>query len=144
MKLEIENEQLNSSRYSQWCRCFGENSKMDDNWVGAKHQHLKSALTLFAQDGKSRHLLYANTDIDREDETNEIVNFVNYWRDVRGIIEQTLVFDSKLTTYDILEELDAKDIKFITLMNIRSRVLPFNLSYVFQIDFTCVASSFEF
>ena len=94
---------------------YGEKSEMDDNWVGAKHQRLKSALTLFAQDGESKHLLYANTDIDREDESNEIVNFVNYWTDVKGIIEQTLVFDSKLTTYDILEDLDTKKIKFITL-----------------------------
>src|SRR3989337_3088199 len=94
---------------------YGEKSEMDDNWVGAKHQRLKSALTLFAQDGESRHLLYANTDIDREDESNEIVNCVNYWTDVKGIIEQTLVFDSKLTTYDILEDLDTREIKFITL-----------------------------
>ena len=94
---------------------YGEKSEMDDNWVGAKHQRLKSALTLFAQDGESKHLLYANTDIDREDESNEIVNFVNYWTDVKGIIEQTLVFDSKLTTYDILEDLDTRKIKFITL-----------------------------
>lgn len=94
---------------------YGEQSEMDDNWVGAKHQRLKSAMTLFAQDGESRHLLYANTDIDRADESNEIVNFVNYWTDVKGIIEQTLVFDSKLTTYEILEDLDAKEIKFITL-----------------------------
>jgi len=94
---------------------YGDKSEMDDNWVGAKHQRLKSALTLFAQDGESRHLLYANTDIDRENESNEIVNFVNYWTDVKGIIEQTLVFDSKLTTYDILEDLDNRKIKFITL-----------------------------
>jgi len=94
---------------------YGEKSEMDENWVGAKHQRLKSALTLFAQDGESRHLLYANTDIDRVDESNEIVNFVNYWTDVKGIIEQTLVFDSKLTTYDILEDLDTRNIKFITL-----------------------------
>ncbi len=94
---------------------YGEKSKMDDNWVDAKHQRLKSALTLFAQDGESRHLLYANTDIDRGDESNEILNFVNYWTNVKGIIEQTLVFDSKLTTYDILEDLDTRGIKFITL-----------------------------
>ncbi len=94
---------------------YGEKSEMDDNWVGAKHQRLKSALTFFAQDGESRHLLYANTDIDRVDESNEIVNFVNYWTNVKGIIEQTLVFDSKLTTYDILEDLDTRDVKFITL-----------------------------
>jgi hypothetical protein len=94
---------------------YGEKSEMNENWVGARHQRLKSALTLFAQDGESRHLLYANSDIDREDEPNEIVNFVNYWIDVKGIIEQTLVFDSKLTKYDVLEELDTDGIKFITL-----------------------------
>jgi len=94
---------------------YGEKSEMDDNWVGARHQRLKSALTLFAQDGESRHLLYANTDIDREDEPNEIMNFVDYWTDVKGIIEQTLVFDSKLTTYELLEKIDIDNIKFITL-----------------------------
>jgi len=95
---------------------YGEKSKMDTNWVGSKHQRLKSAQTLFAQDGDSRHLLYANTDIDRKYESNEIMNFVNYWTEVKGVIEQTLVFDSKLTTYQVLEELnnDPK-IKFITL-----------------------------
>jgi len=94
---------------------YGEKSEMDDNWVGARHQRLKSALTLFAQDGDSRHLLYTNTDIDREDEPNEIMNFVDYWTDVKGIIDQTLVFDSKLTTYETLEKLDIDNIKFITL-----------------------------
>lgn len=94
---------------------YGENSMMDTNWAGAKHQRLKSALTFFAQDGESKHLLYANTDIDREDEPNEIMNFVDYWVDVKGVIEQTLVFDSKLTTYEKLEELDVAHIKFITL-----------------------------
>jgi hypothetical protein len=94
---------------------YGEQSKIETNWVGAKHQRLKSALTLFAQDGDSRHLLYANTDIDRVDEPKEIMNFVNYWVKVKGVIEQTLVFDSKLTTYEILEELDGMGIKFITL-----------------------------
>lgn len=94
---------------------YGEKSEMDDNWVGARHQRLKSALTLFAQDGDSRHLLYTNTDIDRKDEPNEIVKFVDYWTDVKGIIDQTLVFDSKLTTYEILENLDIDNIKFITL-----------------------------
>ena len=94
---------------------YGEMSKMNTNWAGAKHQRLKSALTFFAQDGDSKHLLYVNTDIDREDEPNEIMNFVDYWVDVKGVIEQTLVFDSKLTNYDVLEELDDKNIKFITL-----------------------------
>lgn len=94
---------------------YGERSKMDKNWVGSKHQSMKSALTLFAQDGDSRHLLYANTDIEKDEASVEIMNFVDHWTEVKGIIEQTLVFDSKLTTYPILEELDRIPIKFITL-----------------------------
>jgi hypothetical protein len=94
---------------------YGEISQMDKNWVGSKHQSMKSALTLFAQDGKSHNLLYANTDIEREDEAQEIMNFVDYWTDIKGVVDQTLVFDSKLTTYEVLEELDSKNIKFITL-----------------------------
>lgn len=94
---------------------YGEKSKMDKNWVGAKHQALKSAKTFFAQDGQSRHLLYANTDINKEETSDEIMNFVDYWTGIKGVINQTLVFDSKLTTYENLERLDDDNIKFITL-----------------------------
>lgn len=94
---------------------YGEKSKMEKNWVGSKHQLMKSASTFLAQDGESRMLIYENTDIKKENASDEIMNFVNYWLKVKGIINQTLVFDSKLTTYEKLEELDRVDIKFITL-----------------------------
>jgi len=94
---------------------YGEKSSMENNWVGSKHQSMKSASTFFAQDGNSRMLLYENADIPREDASDEIMNFVDYWLRVKGIIDQTLVFDSKLTTYEKLEELDRIPVKFITL-----------------------------
>jgi len=94
---------------------YGEKSVMDNNWVGSKHQSLKSALTFLAQDGESKMLIYENADIKRDDAPNEIMNFVDYWLRIKGIIDQTLVFDSKLTTYEKLEELDEINIKFITL-----------------------------
>lgn len=94
---------------------YGEKSIMENNWVGSKHQSMKSASVFFAQDGESRMLLYENADISHEDASNEIMNFVNYWMRIKGIIDQTLVFDSKLTTYEKLEELDGIDVKFITL-----------------------------
>jgi len=94
---------------------YGEKSIMDNNWVGSKHQSLKSALTFLAQDGESEMLIYENADIERKDAPNEIMNFVDYWLRIKGIIDQTLVFDSKLTTYEKLEELDRVNIKFITL-----------------------------
>lgn len=84
---------------------------------------MKSAQTFLAQDGESRMLIYENTDIKRKDSANEIMNFVDYWLCVKGIIDQTLVFDSKLTTYEKLEELDGKDIKFITLRRRGKRLI---------------------
>jgi len=94
---------------------YGDKSIMDNNWVGSKHQSLKSALTFFAQDGESKMLIYENADIEQKDAPNEIMNFIDYWLRIKGIIDQTLVFDSKLTTYEKLEELDGINIKFITL-----------------------------
>ena len=94
---------------------YGEMSQLENNWVSAKHQSMKSALTFLAQDGESKMLVYENTNICRKDAADEVLNFVDYWLHVKGIIDQTLVFDSKLTTYENLEELARQDIKFITL-----------------------------
>jgi DDE family transposase len=94
---------------------YGEKSMLEKNWVGAKHQTMKSALTFLAQDGESRMMLYENSNIDRVDAPGEIMNFIDYWLRVRGIIDQTLVFDSKLTTYGHLEDMAKDNIKFITL-----------------------------
>jgi len=94
---------------------YGEKSQLDKNWVGARHQVMKSALTFLAQDGESKMIVYENADIERNEADEEIMNFVDYWLRIKGIIDQTLVFDSKLTTYEKLGELDNRQIKFITL-----------------------------
>lgn len=69
----------------------------------------------FAQDAETKSLLYANADVLRKEETGEILNFADWLKDIKGIVNQTLVFDSRLTTYKILDELDSDGIKFITL-----------------------------
>lgn len=102
---------------------YGEQSQLDENWVGSKHQSMKSASTFLAQDGESKMLIYENTNIDKKGAPNEILNFVKYWLRVKGIIKQTLVFDSKLTTYGILEQLDHDKIKFITLRRRGKRIV---------------------
>jgi transposase len=104
---------------------FGDKSQMEKVWCGARGKALKGANTFFAQDGASDLLLYANSDIKRKESSKEIKKFVDYWLDVKGIACQTLVFDSKLTRYDMLYELDSAGVKFITLRrrgkNITSR-----------------------
>ena len=101
---------------------FGDESSMERVWCGARGKAMKGANTFFAQDGDSDALIYSKADVKRSKASEEIKSFVDYWLDVKGVIDQTLVFDSKLTNYNTLYELDENDIKFITLRR-RSRKL---------------------
>lgn len=94
---------------------FGEDPPLDENWVGTRGKRMKGALTFFAQDGESKMLSYANADIRRSEASEEILRFVDYWIGVKGVLDQTLVFDSKLTTYGALSQLDRDGVRFLTL-----------------------------
>lgn len=94
---------------------FGEQSEMEKVWCGARHQAMKGANTFFAQDAETSALLYANADVLRGEGSEEILHFVDYWKEVKGVVRETLVFDSRLTTYKILGQLDQAQVKFITL-----------------------------
>lgn len=103
---------------------FGEESEMEKVWCGARGKALKGANTFFAQDGESDLIIYSRADIKRKESSEEILNFVDYWLKLKGNIDETLVFDSKLTRYDILHELDEAGIRFITLRIRRGNLVP--------------------
>lgn len=94
---------------------FGEQSQMEKVWCGARNKAMKGANTFFAQDAQSNAIVYANADVLRKDSVNEIARFVQYLGGLKGVVNETLVFDSRLTTYKILGELDEAGVKFITL-----------------------------
>jgi len=102
---------------------YGEDPPLDSNWVSNRGKSMKSALTLLAQDGDSRMLNYVKADINRKEASDEIMNFVDYWMRIKGVINETLVFDSKVTNYSVLEQLDNSEngIKFITLRRSRGK-----------------------
>ena len=101
---------------------FGEQSEMEQVWCGARNKALKGANTFFAQDAQTNTLLYANADVLRKDGAEEIVHFVQYWQQLKGVVNETLVFDSRLTTYRVLGQLDQAGIKFITLRTRSARL----------------------
>lgn len=104
---------------------FGDESNMEKIWCGTRGKALKGANTLLAQDGTSNVIIYTKADILRKNETGEINKFVEYWKKVNGNVEETLVFDCKLTKYEILGELDEEElkIKFITLRKRNNKLL---------------------
>jgi len=88
---------------------------MEQVWCGARNKAMKGANTFFAQDAETHTVLYANADVLRQDAAEEVVHFVDYWRHLKGVVDETLVFDSRLTNYRVLGQLDEAGIKFITL-----------------------------
>ncbi len=102
---------------------FGDNPPLDNHWSGSRNKALKSAYTFIAQNAESRIISYINADIKKGEESQEILHFVEYWISVKGIVKETLVFDSRLTDYDVLEKFNSSDIKFITLRRRGSKLV---------------------
>lgn len=95
---------------------YGEEAVLEEHWSGARSKRVKGALTLIAQDCDSKCQIYTDADILKNEADDQVLEFVKFWRSIRGPrFRQTLVFDSKLTTYENLKALDADGVKFITL-----------------------------
>jgi len=94
---------------------FGDHSQMEKVWCGARGKAMKGANTVFAQDGSSNVILYTRADILRKEESEEIKRFVTYWKEQKGHLQDTLVFDCHFTRYQVLDELADDHVHFITL-----------------------------
>lgn len=94
---------------------FGDESEMEKVWCGSRGKAMKGANTIFAQDGHSNAILYTRADILRKEEAQEIKRFISYWKEMKGDLNETLVFDCKFTKYDVLDELATEGVKFVTL-----------------------------
>ena len=94
---------------------FGNESELEKLWCGARGKAMKAANTAFAQDADSNAIIYTRADILRSEESEEVKKFVEYWKSIKGDVNETLVFDCKFTTYKILDDLAADNVKFITL-----------------------------
>ncbi len=68
-----------------------------------------------AQDGEKRFFCYANSDLRKDQQDNEILQFVRFWKQRTGKLPEELIFDSKLTTHANLDKLNQQGIQFITL-----------------------------
>jgi hypothetical protein len=94
---------------------FGEDDFVERHYLPRRSHRDKAVLTFIAQDAGSDVLCYANADLRKGEESDEVLRFVDFWKKVHGKVPPLLVFDSKLTTYKNLARLDAMGITFITL-----------------------------
>ena len=94
---------------------FGDDPFVEKHYVPRRSQRRKAVLTFFAQDAEGQVFCYSHADLRKGEEADEVLRFVEFWRQKYGQTPRHLVFDSKLTTYEKLSQLDQMGIAFITL-----------------------------
>ncbi|MGH8975224.1 MAG: transposase [Acidimicrobiales bacterium] len=94
---------------------WGEDVALEKHYVPRRSQRTRSVLTFFAQDAGTHNLVYANADISKAAQAREVLAFCDHWRHLSGTDPTTLVLDQRVTTHDVLGELDTRGIRFITL-----------------------------
>jgi Transposase DDE domain len=94
---------------------FGAHPLVESHYLSMRSRRQPSILTFLAQDADSQVFCYSNADIRKGEEAEEVFRFIAFWKRQYGSLPRHLVFDSKLTTYDGLDRLDAAGITFITL-----------------------------
>lgn len=93
----------------------GEDALLQKHYVSKRSRRQKGILAFLAHDGEKRFFCYANTEVRKEDQNDEIIRFVEFWKQRTGKLPEELIFDSKLTTYRHLSELNRLGVQFITL-----------------------------
>ena len=93
---------------------------LEKHYVSSRSRSQKGILVFLARDAAQGVLRYANAGVTKSEQASEILQFVRFWKKHSGELPAELVFDSQLTTYEKLSELNREGIFFITLRR-RSR-----------------------
>ena len=93
----------------------GEDALVQKHYVSKRSRRQKGILAFLARDADKCVFCYANGQLRKDEQNDEVLRFVDYWKKRTGRLPQELVFDSKLTTYANLNQLNRLGVDFITL-----------------------------
>ena len=101
----------------------GEATALEKHYVPSTGKATPSIQAFFARAIDSPMACYANADIIRKEQDQLPLRFIEYWNEITGVKPDWLYFDSKLTTYAVLDQLRRDGISFITIRRRGSRVV---------------------
>jgi hypothetical protein len=93
----------------------GEDALMEKHYVSKRSRRQKGVLVFLAQDADKRVFCYANAGVRKQEQNDEILAFVDFWKRRTGRLPEEVIFDSKLTTYANLSRLNDMGVRFMTL-----------------------------
>jgi hypothetical protein len=101
----------------------GDDPLVEKHYVSKRSRRQKGILVFLAHDAQARVFCYADADLRKDTQNGAILDFVNFWKQRTGHYPEELIFDSRLTTYARLNDLDRLGIRFITLRRRSRKIL---------------------
>jgi len=94
---------------------WGESAHLENNWSGKRNKALESMLAVLAHDPDSGIIDYGNVNIMHKEESDVVLEYLDFYTTDNKQKLQYLIFDSKVTNYQNLNELNKNGVKFVTI-----------------------------
>jgi hypothetical protein len=94
---------------------FGQDEFVERHYLSKRSRSQKSILVFLAQEADSQVVCYSCADVPKSRQPDQVLRFVEFWHRQTGQFPEELVFDSKLTTFANLSQLNRMKITFMTL-----------------------------
>jgi hypothetical protein len=101
----------------------GNDALVEKHYVSKRSRRQKGLLAFLVHDAEAHVFCYADADLRKEDQDGAALDFARFWKQRTGHYPEELIFDSRLTTYARLNELNRLDVHFITLRRRSPKVL---------------------
>ena len=102
---------------------WGDDSHLENNWSGKRNKALSSMLAVLAQDPDSGIIDYGNCDVKHENESDVVLEYLDFYKKGESKQLRYLIFDSKFTNYQNLSKLDDEQVNFITIRRRGKRIV---------------------
>ena len=94
---------------------WGDDSHLENNCSEKRNKSLASILAALGHDPDSGIITYGDTNVRHSNESDVVLEFLDFYKETGISNLKYLVFDSKFTTYKNLSRLDDNGIKFLTI-----------------------------
>jgi hypothetical protein len=88
---------------------------LEKHYISSRSRSQQGILVFLARDAQARVMCYAHAGIPKDQKAAEVLRFADFWKERTGNEPAELVFDSQLTTYSHLHQLNQRGIRFLTL-----------------------------
>ena len=101
----------------------GDDALTEKHFVSKRSRSQKGILSLVVRDADARLFVYADAQVRKASREQQLMQFIDFWRERTGALPREVVFDSTFTTYAQLQKLDELGIDFLTLRRRSKNIL---------------------